>query len=83
MLVPSDPARWIRQETQLFGTTDSNGKCTITGAPGEYLVFILPPGAESSTLEKNEIEERAAKVQRVSLKPGERKTFDLLMQPIE
>lgn len=80
--VPSDPARWIRQETQLFGTTDSNGRCTIIGAPGEYLVFILPPGVQSSTLQKNEIEERAAEVQRVSLKQGERRTFDLLMRPI-
>ena len=81
-LVPSDPARWLRAETQLDGTTDSNGRCTITGAPGEYLVFILPPGARSSTLQKYEIEERAAEVQRVSLKPGERRTFDLLMRPI-
>lgn len=82
-LVPADPARWIRTETQLFGTTDSNGRCTITGAPGEYLVFILPVGVQSSTVQKNEIAERAAKVQRVSAKPGERKTFDLLMRPIE
>ena len=81
-LVPSDPARWTRPETQLFGNTDVNGKCTITGAPGEYLVFILPPGVQSSTLQKNEIEKRAAEVQRVSLKPGERRTFDLLMRPI-
>ena len=37
-LVPSDPARWTRDEdVQLFGTTDVNGKCTIAGAPGEYL----------------------------------------------
>ena len=82
-LVPSDPARWTRPETQLFGTTDLNGKCTITGAPGEYLVFILPSGVQSSTLQKHEIDVRAAEVQRVSLKPGERKTFDLLMRPIE
>jgi hypothetical protein len=81
-LVPSDPARWIRQETQLFGATDLNGKCTIIGAPGEYLVFILPPGVQSSTLQKNEIEERAAEAQRVSLKQGESRTFDLLMRPI-
>ena len=81
-LVPSDPARWIRQETQLFGATDLNGKCTIIGAPGEYLVFILPPGAQSSTLHKHEIEERASEAQRVSLKPGERRTFDLPMRPI-
>jgi len=81
-LVPSDPARWIRQETQLFETTDSNGRCTIVGAPGEYLVFILPAGVQSSTLQKKEIEERAAEAQRVSLKQGERRTFELLMRPI-
>ena len=82
-LVPADPARWTRTETQLFGTTDANGTCAITGAPGEYLVFILPVGVKSSTLEKNEIAERAAKAQRLSAKPGERRTFDLLMRPIE
>lgn len=81
-LVPSDPARGMRQETQLFGTTDSNGRCAIIGAPGEYLAFILPVGVQSSTLQKNEIEERAADVQRVSVRPGERGTFDLLMRPI-
>lgn len=82
-LVPSDPARWTRPETQLFGTTDFNGRCTIIGSPGEYLVFILPSGVQSSTLQKNEIEERAAEAQRVSQRPGERRTFDLLMRPIE
>ena len=82
-LVPSDPARWTRTETQLFGTTDANGTCAITGTPGEYLVFILPVGVQSSTLQKNEIAERAAKAQRLSAKPGERRTFDLLMRPIE
>ena len=82
-LVPSDPARWTRPETQLFGTTDLNGRCTIIGGPGEYLVFILPPGVQSSTLQKNEIEARAAEAQRVSLKQGESRTFDLPMRPIE
>ncbi|HKY41801.1 MAG TPA: carboxypeptidase-like regulatory domain-containing protein [Pyrinomonadaceae bacterium] len=82
-LVPLDPARWTRPETQLFGTTDLNGRCTIIGGPGEYLVFIMPPGVQSSTLQKNEIEEHAATAQRVSLKQGERRTFDLLMRPIE
>jgi hypothetical protein len=78
-LVPSDPTRWTRREAQLFGTTDRNGRCTIIGAPGEYLVFIMSAGIQPSTLQKNEIEERSRKVQRVSLRPGERKTFDLLM----
>jgi hypothetical protein len=70
-------------ETQLFGTTDKDGRCTIIAGPGEYLVFTLPPGVQSSTLQKNEIEERATTAQRVSLKPAERKTFDLLMRPIK
>jgi hypothetical protein len=78
-LVPSDPARWIRKEAQLFGVTDSNGRCTIVGAPGEYLVFLLPPGVQGSTLLKPEIEERAARLQRVSLRPGERGTFDVVL----
>ncbi len=81
-LVPSDPARWTRPESQFFGTTDANGRCTITAAPGEYLVFILAPGVQSSTLQKHEIEKLAAQVQRVSLRPGERRAFDLLMRPI-
>ena len=81
-LVPVDSARWIRPETQYPGTADLNGNCTIIAAPGEYLVFILPPWVQSSTLQKNEIEEHAAAAQRVSLRPGERRTFDLLMRPI-
>jgi len=78
-LVPSDPARWERQEAQLFCTTDAQGKCTITGAPREYLVFILPRGVRSNTLQKDEIEERAAGAQRVSLRPGERRTFEIVL----
>lgn len=78
-LVPSDAARWDRKEAQLFGTTDTNGRCTIIGAPGEYLVFILPSGVRGSTLQKSEIEQRAAGVQRVSLRPGERRAFDVVI----
>lgn len=77
--VSSDPARWNRKEAQLFCTTDINGKCTIVSAPGEYLVFILPSGVEGSTLQKHDIQERAARQQRVSLQPGERGTFDLVL----
>lgn len=79
VLVPADPARWIRREAQLFGTTDSNGHCTIVGAPAEYLVFIMPFGAPGSSLLKDEIEQRAAGLRRVSLRPGERGTFDIVL----
>lgn len=78
-LVPSDPARWERREAQLLCTTDAQGKCTIVGAPREYLVFILPRGVRSGTLEKDEIEERAAGAQRVSLGPAERRTFEIVL----
>lgn len=78
-LVSSDPARWERQEAQLLCTTDQQGKCTIFGAPHEYLVFILPRGVRGSTLEKDEIEERASGAVRVSLRPGERRTFDVVL----
>src|SRR4026209_422434 len=47
-----DPARWQRWEAQLFCTTDAQGKCTVVGAPLEYLIFILPHGVQSATLEK-------------------------------
>ena len=76
-LVSSDPARWDRPEAQLVCTTDEQGKCTISGAPSEYLVFILPRGVRANTLEKDEIEERASGAVRVSLRPGERRTFDI------
>jgi hypothetical protein len=77
IMVPSDPGRWIRKEAQLFGTTDANGMCTIVGAPGEYLVFIPPAGVQAGPLLRPEIEERAATQRRVSLRPGERGTFEL------
>ena len=78
-LVPADPARWERSEAQLMCVTDPQGKCTVIGAPVEYLVFILPCGLEESTLLNEEISERAATVPRVSLGPGERRTFDIAM----
>ncbi len=78
-LVPSDPARWERQETQRFCTTDAQGNCTIVGAPHEYLVFVLPRGVNSGPLERDEIEERAAGARRISLQPGERRTFDIVV----
>jgi hypothetical protein len=78
-LVPADPARWERWETQLLCTTDAQGKCAVTGAPREYLVFILPRGVRSDALEKDEIEERIAGAQRVTLRPGERRTFEVVL----
>lgn len=78
-LVPADPARWERREAQLMCVTDSQGKCTVIGAPVEYLVFILPRGLQQSTLLSDEIAERAATAQRVSLGPGERRAFDIAM----
>ena len=77
-LVPSDPARWQRWEAQLFCTTDAQGKCTVVGAPLEYLIFILPHGVQSATLEKDEIKERAAAPRRVSLRPAERRSFEIV-----
>jgi hypothetical protein len=78
-LVPADPARWERSEAQLTCVTDPQGKCTVIGAPVEYLVFILPRGVQESTLLPDEIAEGTATAQRVSLGPGERRTFDIAM----
>jgi hypothetical protein len=78
-LVPADPARWERSEAQLMCVTDPQGKCTVIGAPVEYLVFILPRGLQENTLLTEEIAERAATAPRVSLGPGERRTFDIAM----
>ena len=78
-LVPSDPARWQRWEAQLYCTTDAQGKCTVVGAPLEYLVFILPRGVQSATLEKDEIEGGAATARRVSLRPAERRSFEIVL----
>lgn len=79
LLVPANPNRWTRRETQLFGETDANGECKIVGAPVEYLVFVLPSGVQANTLQSDEIQERAAGAQRVSLREGERRTFDVVV----
>ena len=79
LLVPANPNRWTREEAQLFGETDANGECKIAAAPVEYLLFVLPSGVRASTLQKDEIEERAAGAQRVSLREGERRTFDVIV----
>ena len=79
VLVPADSGRWARLEAHLVCTTDSNGRCQLTGAPGEYLVFVLPRGVEDTTFRKDEIQQRAARARRVSLGPGERRTFDVVV----
>ena len=79
VLVPADSGRWARLEAHLDCTTDSNGRCQLTGAPGEYLVFVLPPGVEDTTFRKDEIQQRAAQARRVSLGPGERRTFEVVV----
>ena len=79
LLVPSNPNRWSRQEAQLFGETDANGESQIFGAPIEYLVFVLPSGVQAHTLQPDEIQERSATAQRVSLGEGERRTFEVVV----
>ncbi len=81
LLVPANPNRWTRREAQLFGETDANGECQIVGAPVEYLVFVLPSGVQANTLQPHEIQERASSAQRISLREGERRTFDVVVPP--
>ena len=81
LLVPANPKRWTRREAQLFGETDANGDCQIVGAPVEYLVFVLPSGVKANPLQLDEIQERAAGAQRISLREGERRTFDVVVPP--
>jgi hypothetical protein len=42
-------------------------------------VFVLPSGVQAGTLKSDEIDERAAGAQRVSLREGERRTFDVIV----
>lgn len=79
-LVPADPNRWRFTDEYLFGTTNIDGGFAVGGAPGEYLVIARGPGDMAPLLNEYYISSRAAKAPRVTLKSGERKSIDVVVE---
>lgn len=77
LLVPADQTRWRARGFFLAGFSEANGSYSITGAPGEYLIILLPTGFSHQAMTEAWIRERAATAQRVTLQPAQRKQMDL------
>ncbi|MBV9959872.1 MAG: carboxypeptidase regulatory-like domain-containing protein [Acidobacteria bacterium] len=77
MLIPTDRTRWRARTSFLSADSESNGSYSVSGAPGEYLVFVLNQTRQSQPLNEAWIGEHAANAQRVMLLPKERKTLNL------
>lgn len=75
VLVPVEPAR--RRAGRLFQRTDAGGAFSISGAPGEYFVYVIPPGGSPLPLKLKESSGPPAKAQRITLQPNEHRNLDL------
>lgn len=78
VLVPADPSRRRSGGRRLFDKTDGAGSFRISGAPGEYFVYVIPQGGRSLPVKLRESTAPPAKAQRVSLQPSERKSLDII-----
>jgi Carboxypeptidase regulatory-like domain len=67
LLLPVEEARWNRKDAWLGGNADYAGTFTVTGAPGEYLMVVIPdgPGALTSL---EDVKKMAPQATRVTLK---------------
>jgi hypothetical protein len=77
VLVPVEPER-RRAGGRLFSRTDAQGTYSITGAPGEYFVYVIPQGGHSVPVKLRETDAPPAKAQRVQLQPNERRSVDII-----
>ena len=77
MLVPADPAEWPRVNvSQSSCASDRDGACSISRAPGDYLVIPIASGVRLDNLEAV-IRERAANATRATLRANERRTLEV------
>ena len=78
VLIPADADQQRRRRTWLSGMTNAAGMCTVSGAPGEYLVTVWRAGTNLSQLTEEAIRARTTTAQRVTLQAGERKSLDIV-----
>ncbi|HYX31284.1 MAG TPA: carboxypeptidase-like regulatory domain-containing protein [Pyrinomonadaceae bacterium] len=75
LLIPVDPEKQRFSGAQFTGLSQMDGSYLIGAAPGDYIVMTLirgeqPPRLDPESLAQNKL--------RISLKPGERKNFDIV-----
>ena len=75
-LVPADTDE-RRSRDPLTGGTNAAGAFNVSGAPGDYLLFVLRPGRAQGKLDEEYVRTHGAKAQRITLKAGERRTLDI------
>lgn len=72
----ADKPRGSRRD--LFALTSGDGSFKVEGAPGEYVLVVMRAG---ETLDKTTRKARLAAAQRVTLKPGENKSIEIVAPP--
>ena len=82
LLVPADSAEQKTISRRMYAVTNADGGFHVSGAPGEYSAIVIPRGENAYMLMGDQVVLRAAKAQRLVLKPGENTRIDLTV-PIE
>jgi hypothetical protein len=81
VLIPTDPTRWRGRASYLQGNSEGNGSYSVSGAPGDYFIFLFNHYLEAANITEAWVSERAASAPRVTLLPKERKTLNLTAPP--
>jgi hypothetical protein len=79
LVVPVDSG-WRFPGDGIMGTTDVNGILPITGAPGDYLVFLAGP-EDPWPPSKEWLGGRAETARRIRLEPGVNKIITVTVNP--
>ena len=77
-LIPADPSKGEAHNSKLFGVTNEHGSFVVSGAPGEYFVIVWSLSERAKTRDGDSIKKFSANTLRVTLRPGERKSMDLI-----
>ena len=78
MLIPTDPTKRDAYNSMPFGVTNEQGNFVVSGAPGEYFVIVWRLDEKGPTRDEDSIKKFSANALRITLRPGERKSTDLV-----
>jgi hypothetical protein len=79
--VPTDAMKWPTPDGQSQDFAEATGKFETDLAPGDYFVFALAPGGGRQPLSPDEIKTRAAQAQRVTVRPAQTTTTEIILRP--
>lgn len=80
-LFAADPEKRQPRRMRLIQVSDKEGRFSITGPPGDYLIVVWRIRDSLPDLGAESIEKFAANPGRIVLEPGERKTLDVHAPP--